>query len=64
MVPNTPDAPAAIQARLAYLRDRKQVLDELIGCLERYSVHQIPVRRPPRGRIRAAGEVRRLAGAA
>ncbi len=65
---NSPETPAAMQARLTYLRNRKRVLDELIVCLERYSADAIP---PPRrfptracGRTRARGEVRRVAGAA
>jgi hypothetical protein len=60
----SPDAPGAIQAKLAYLRLRKAALDELINSLERYSVYEIPparkVRREPQKQLR----LRRLAGAA
>jgi hypothetical protein len=30
-------APGAVRAKIAYLRNRKVVLDELIGSLERYA---------------------------
>jgi hypothetical protein len=60
----SPEAPGAIQARLAYLRLRKAALDELILSLERYSVYEIPT--PKKGRPEPQCQVRvpRLAGAA
>jgi hypothetical protein len=43
-----PEPPVAIQAKLTDLRNRKQVLDELILCLERYiEVNIPPSRRAP-----------------
>jgi hypothetical protein len=43
----TPEPAVAIQARLTDLRNRKQVVDELIVCLERYmEVNYRPSRRP------------------
>jgi hypothetical protein len=40
MMRKTPSgAPGLIRTRLAYLRRRKAVLDELIRCLERYQLH-------------------------
>jgi hypothetical protein len=64
MTSYSPEAPGAIQARLAYLRLRKAALDELILSLERYSVYELPRRHkakaePPR-QVRTA----RFAGAA
>jgi hypothetical protein len=44
---NTPETLVAIQVKLAYLRNRKRVLNDLIACLERYSVHEVPLRRGP-----------------
>jgi hypothetical protein len=38
---HSPDSSGAIQACLNYLKERKAVVDELIGCLERYSIHQM-----------------------
>jgi len=64
MTSYSPETPGAIQAKLAYLRLRKIALDELILCLERYSVYEVPIRRKacsePTRRVRPA----RLAGAA
>ena len=34
-----PETSGSIRARLAYLRNRKMVIDELIVCLERYAAH-------------------------
>ena len=45
--PNSPETPGDIQAKLLYLRNRRAVLDDLIGCLERYAVHELPVRVEP-----------------
>ena len=64
MIGYSPEAPGAIQAKLAYLRLRKAALDELILSLERYSVYQLP---PPRKLPRQPPKqekMRRLAGAA
>ena len=62
---NFPETPAAIQAKLAYFRNRKAALDELIRCLERYTkVHQFPSARGRAGTGRAETKPRRLAGAA
>jgi hypothetical protein len=60
----SPEAPGAIQARLAYLRLRKAALDELILSLERYSVYELPT--PKKAKPEAPSQVRapRLAGAA
>jgi len=60
----SPDAPGAIQAKLAYLRLRKAALDDLILSLERYLVYELPPARkvpsvPPK-QVRMRG----LAGAA
>ncbi len=41
----TPETTVAIQTELTYLRNRKQVIDELIVCLERYQETNPP---PPR----------------
>ena len=60
----SPDAPGAIQAKLAYLRLRKAALDELILSLERYSVYEIPLARKVRIGPLKQGRLRRLAGAA
>lgn len=64
----SPDAPGAIQAKLAYLRLRKAALDELILSLERYSVYELPPARkvrwtPPKQGPKQA-RMRCLAGAA
>ncbi len=65
MVPkHTPETLVAIQARLTYLRNRKRTLDELIICLERYTAEEKPVPKRPCGKAWAAGDVRRLSGAA
>ena len=60
MTSYSPEAPGAIQARLAYLRLRKAALDELILSLERYAVYELPVRR----KIKPAPQRTRLVGAA
>jgi hypothetical protein len=69
----SPEAPAAIRARLAYLHSRKAALDELIHCMERYQSYLSPARKPPtRPRLIKSVHVntvrqrplRRLAGAA
>jgi hypothetical protein len=38
---SSPEVAGAVQARLAYLRRRKAVLDELIRSLERYAVPEL-----------------------
>jgi hypothetical protein len=60
----SPDAPGAIQAKLAYLRLRKAALDELILSLERYSVYELPQARKVRSEPFKQMRMRRLAGAA
>jgi len=69
----SPEVPAAIRARLAYLHSRKAALDELIHCMERYQSYLSPARKPPtRPRLIKSVHVntvrqrplRRLAGAA
>ena len=69
----SPEVPAAIRARLAYLHSRKAALDELIRCMERYQSYLSPARKPPtRRRVIKSVQVnavrqrplRRLAGAA
>jgi hypothetical protein len=60
----SPDAPGAIQAKLAYLRLRKAALDDLIQSLERYLIYEIPVRMPMRAKPPKREKMRRLAGAA
>jgi len=63
---STPETPAAIQARLTHLRNRKRVLDELIRCLEQYRIYQLPLEPPGRKPAKPwmAGRDGRLAGAA
>jgi hypothetical protein len=63
---STPETPAAIQARLAHLRNRKRVVDELIRCLEQYRVYQLPLEPARRKSAKPWMETRdgRLAGAA
>ena len=61
---DSPDAPGAIQAKLAYLRLRKAALDELILSLERYSVYELPQARKVRSTPLKQVRMRRLAGAA
>lgn len=59
----SPENSGAIQARLAYLKERKAVLDELIASLERY----VRYSRAPRDGERSVEQMensRRLAGAA
>jgi hypothetical protein len=60
----TPEAPVDIRAELTCLRRRKQVLDELIVCLERY--HEVNIRPPRRApdRERAVKPDGKRAGAA
>ena len=60
----SPDAPGAIQAKLAYLRLRKAALDDLIVSLERYSVYQLPPARKVLAERPKRVTLRRLAGAA
>jgi hypothetical protein len=38
----SPELSGAVQARLAYLRRKKALLDDLIQSLERYSVQELP----------------------
>jgi hypothetical protein len=59
----TPEPPVAIQAKLTDLRNRKQVLDELIECLERYLEVHRPSRRASE-RERASKTDGKRAGAA
>jgi len=65
MMSYSPEAPGAIQARLAYLRLRKAALDELILSFERYSVYELPPQ-PKKTPAESKGpsRVSRLAGAA
>jgi hypothetical protein len=60
----SPEAPGAIQARLAYLRLRKTALDELILSLERYSVYELPTPRKAKPAPQRLLRAPRLAGAA
>jgi hypothetical protein len=60
----SPEAPGAIQVRLAYLRLRKAALDELILSLERYSVYELPSAKRAKSELRRPVRVTRLAGAA
>jgi hypothetical protein len=60
----SPDAPGAIQAKLAYLRLRKVALDELILSLERYLVYELPPARKVRIEPSKQVRMRRLAGVA
>jgi hypothetical protein len=62
MSKSSPETPGVIQAKLAHLRGRREALDELILCLERYVVYEAPGRPIPPGKI--AGAARRLADAA
>lgn len=57
----SPKVAGAVQARLAYLRRRKALLDDLIQSLERYSVHELPV---VEAHEKAKGIAPRMAGAA
>jgi hypothetical protein len=38
-----PEVAGAVQARLAYLRRRKAILDEMIRCLELYAIPELAV---------------------
>ena len=60
----SPEASGAIRARLAYLRNRKAALDELILSLERYAVYELPPARQVAPRPLRQVRTRRLAGAA
>lgn len=64
MTSYSPDAPGAIQARLAYLRLRKVALDELILSAERYLVYEISPLRKVRLERLCPVRMRRFAGAA
>ncbi|PYT18951.1 MAG: hypothetical protein DMG59_02190 [Acidobacteria bacterium] len=65
MFQNDPtENPGVIQARLAYLRRRKAVLDELIFCLERYSVYELPMPQTCTQDKRGGENRRRIAGMA
>jgi len=66
-----PETSGSIRARLAYLRNRKMVIDELIVCLERYAGHTPRLHGPElrlhfaQGRSRPLdGHCIKLAGAA
>ncbi len=61
---SSPDTSGAIQARIAYLLNRRAALDELILCMERYTAQQVTWRRRPLGTVRADDTAGRLAGAA
>jgi hypothetical protein len=68
----SPEVPGAIRARLARLRSRKAVLDELIQCMERYELYLSPARKLPAPRLMKGVRVKnvrepplkRMAGAA
>jgi hypothetical protein len=60
----SPESLGVIQAKLTHLRARKAALDELILCMERYSVYKLAPRRRSTGKVRADNSTRRLAGAA
>jgi hypothetical protein len=60
----SPEAPGAIQTRLAYLRLRKAALDDLILSLERYSIYQIHTPEKPKLGPQPQTRAPRLAGAA
>jgi hypothetical protein len=60
----SPDAPGAIQAKLAYLRLRKAALDDLIVSLERYLVYEITATGAAQPKRPKTQKVGRLAGAA
>jgi hypothetical protein len=62
MLRSSPETPGVIQAKLAHLRKRREALDELILCLERYVVYQAHGRPISPGKV--ADAARRLAGAA
>ena len=60
MVPKTtPETSAVIQTKLTHLREKREALDELILCLERYSVYHSP---SPQGKECAMGAPARLPG--
>jgi len=60
----TPETPVAIRAKLTHLRNRKRVLDELIVCLERYAIYEVPGGRCRPWKARSERPDGRLAGAA
>lgn len=57
----SPEVAGAVQARLAYLRRRKAILDELIRSLESYGVPDLPA---PQVNEKAKESRSALAGAA
>jgi hypothetical protein len=57
----SPELSGAVWARLAYLRRRKALLDDLIQSLERYSVHEL---RAPEAHEKTKEIAPRMAGAA
>jgi hypothetical protein len=58
---NVPENPGVIQALLTHLRDRKAALNDLIFCLERYSIYKFPQPRRSPGKQRAETAPRRVA---
>jgi hypothetical protein len=64
MTSYSPEAPGAIQARLAYLRLRKTALDELILSMERYSIYELPTPRKAKPELKRPPRPQRMAGAA
>jgi hypothetical protein len=64
MMSYSPEAPGAIQAKLAYLRLRKAALDELILSLERYSVYELTPQRKAMSEPSRSERSIRLAGVA
>lgn len=62
--PPLPETPGAVRAKLVHMRNKKAALDELILCMERYKVYQLPVARKRPGRFKSSPSDRRLAGAA
>ncbi len=64
MTSYSPEAPGAIQARLAYLRLRKAALDELILSLEKYLIYELPACKKVKPESQRHLRSSRLAGAA
>ena len=63
ILPNSPEVPAVIRVRLAHLRKRKGVLDELIRSVERYVASNSLQTKPDSDRYRKApGSAGELAG--
>lgn len=58
---SSPEVAGAVRARLAYLRRRKALLDDLIHSLERYAVYEMA---PSEPHPKAEELGPRLAGAA